>query len=66
MPTPKTFIALKNIREYFIEECKERKIEYSEKGYLLFLDCCERDFYQWLDDNFKYFSSEYSAGAENN
>jgi len=58
MPSNKTFITFKSIKEFFIEKCKDQDMEYSDKDLTLYLELCENDFYQWLKDNFRYYSSE--------
>lgn len=58
MSTNKTFITLRIIREFFVEQCKGQNIEYSDKNFAIYLELCENDFYQWLKDNFKYYISE--------
>ncbi|NUM42662.1 MAG: hypothetical protein HUU45_13635 [Leptospiraceae bacterium] len=66
MEESKTFITLENIRDFFLEECKEQKIKYSDKDYTLFLESCEKDFYEWLKENFRYFYNEYFVDVNNN
>lgn len=58
MPSNKTFITFTNIKEFFIEKCKDQNLEYSDKNFTLYLELCENDFYQWLKDNFRYYFSE--------
>lgn len=58
MTSDKTFISFTSIKEFFMEKCKEHNLEYSDKNFSLFLELCENDFYQWLKDNFRYYSSE--------
>lgn len=53
-----TIINIDEIQDVFKENCEEKGRKFTEKEFKKFLDCCERDFYQWLDDNIKYFERE--------
>ncbi len=55
MKANQTIISLKEIREFYKERCEDGKEKFSEKDFEAFIDYCERDFHQWLSDNFKYF-----------
>lgn len=58
MNSTQTFISIQAIQDYFKTKCLENNIEYSENEFQKFIECCEKDFYQWLNDNFKFFSSQ--------
>jgi len=66
METNQTFISLKEMREFYKEECEDTGRNSSEKEFEAFVDCCERDFYQWLSDNLKYFKTEYRPTVKMN
>lgn len=51
-------INIDEIRDFFKENCEEENKKFTEKEFAKFLECCERDFYQWLNDNLKYFADE--------
>jgi len=53
-----SFINVEEIRNFFKEKCETEKITFTEKEFEKFLDCCEKDFFQWLSDNYKYYLSE--------
>lgn len=53
-----TIINVLEIKDYFKEYCKEENKKNTEKECQKFIECCERDFYQWLKDNLKYFETE--------
>ncbi|NKQ39081.1 MAG: hypothetical protein HF967_06370 [Methanosarcinales archaeon] len=53
----KSIINVNEIRDIFKENCEEENRKFTEQEFQKFLECCERDFYQWLKDNLKYFSS---------
>ncbi len=57
MKTYNTVINLKEVRSFYSEYCREKGKKFTKKEFLSFLDCCERDFFQWLKDNLKYFES---------
>ena len=58
MKANQTIISVKEMRTFYKEECKDEERKFSEKEFTTFVDCCERDFYQWLKDNLKYFTTE--------
>lgn len=64
MKANKTFISLKEMREFYKEGCKDDKKDFSKKEFEAFVSCCERDFHQWLSDNLKYFNTEYRTKAK--
>lgn len=66
MKANQTFISLKEMREFYKEECKFEEKNFSEKEFEAFVDCCERDFHQWLSDNLKYFKTEDRPTATKN
>jgi len=49
---------MKEIQSFYQEYCREQRIKFTKKEFQSFVDCCERDFFQWLKDNLKYFESE--------
>jgi len=53
-----TVITPNEIRSFYKEKCNDSGIKFSESKFRAFVDCCERDFYQWLEDNFKFFVTE--------
>ena len=53
-----TIINVAEIRDFFKENYEEENKKFTEKKFNKFLKCCERDFYQWLKDNLKYFATE--------
>jgi succinate dehydrogenase flavin-adding protein (antitoxin of CptAB toxin-antitoxin module) len=53
-----TIINISEIKELFREYCEENNEKFSADKFKAFLDCCEKDFYQWLKDNIKYFETE--------
>lgn len=53
-----TTINIDEIRDFFKENCEAENKKFTEKEFKKFLECCERDFYQWLQDNYKYFTTE--------
>ena len=53
-----TIINVDEIRDAFKENCEEENRKFKEEEFKKFLACCERDFYQWLKDNLKYFTTE--------
>ncbi|MFH1889956.1 MAG: hypothetical protein ABIJ91_00040 [Candidatus Kuenenbacteria bacterium] len=53
-----TTINIDEIRDVFKEYCEKEDRNFTEKEFEKFLECCERDFYQWLNDNLKYFATE--------
>jgi len=55
METIQTFINLHEIRDYYKEHCDNEDRVFEEKEFEKFVKCCERDFFQWLADNMKYF-----------
>ena len=55
MKERQTTISLSEIRKFFEEECKKIGQNFSDDNLNKFIDCCERDFYQWLKDNCNYF-----------
>jgi len=55
MKSKETFINLTEIKKFYKEE-GERK--FSDKEFKMFVECCERDFHQWLRDNLKFFESK--------
>ncbi len=52
-----SFISQNEIQQFYKEKCNENGNKYSQKEFEEFLRFCERDFYQWLRDNLKYFYS---------
>lgn len=64
MKANETFISLKEIREFYKDYCIDEDKKFSEEEFENFVDCCERDFYQWLNDNLKYFKSEYQPSEK--
>jgi len=50
-----TIINISEIKKSFKEYCQNRNKKFSVNEFKIFIDCCERDFYQWLKDNLKYF-----------
>ena len=63
MKTNQTVISLNEIRKFYKEECKDYDMKYSETEFEAFVDCCERDFYEWLKENLKYFIREELQSA---
>lgn len=55
MQTSDTNINLATIREFYKESCEADEREFTEEEFERFVDCCERDFHQWLRDCEKYF-----------
>jgi hypothetical protein len=53
----RTLISLREIRSFYLENCSETGQIFTEKKFREFIDCCERDFFQWLIENLKYFES---------
>lgn len=58
MTKKSTIINIAEIRNVFKENCEKENKKFTEKEFDEFLKCCERDFYQWLKDNLKYFATE--------
>ena len=58
MTEKSTIINIDEIRDVFKENCEEEGKKFTEKEFKKFLECCEKDFYQWLRDNLKYFAIE--------
>ena len=58
MTKKSTIINIDEIRDVFKENCEEESKKFTAKEFKKFLECCERDFYQWLKDNLKYFITE--------
>ena len=58
MTKKSTIINIDEIRNIFKENCEAEGEKFTEKGFKKFLECCEKDFYQWLKDNLKYFATE--------
>jgi len=58
MTKKSTIINIDEIRDVFKENCEEEGKKFTEKEFKKFLECCEKDFYQWLRDNLKYFAIE--------
>lgn len=58
MTKKSTIINIDEVRDVFKENCEEENKKFTEKEFKKFLECCERDFYQWLRDNYKYFTTE--------
>ncbi|MFH1005415.1 MAG: hypothetical protein V1781_08005 [Bacteroidota bacterium] len=58
MKANETFISLKEIRENYKNACDEDSRKFSEKEFEHFINCCERDFRQWIKDNIRYFETE--------
>ena len=54
----KSYITQEKIRIFYKQQCKEEGRKFTESEFIQFLKCCERDFYQWLNDNIKYFETE--------
>lgn len=65
MKANQTFISLKEMRDFYKVCCDEKGTRFSKKEFETFVDCCERDFYQWLRDNFKFFSFENPTATTN-
>lgn len=61
MNAEQTFILLKEMRRFYKECSKDKQKNFSEKEFEAFVNSCEKDFYQWLKDNFKFFSLENKA-----
>jgi len=57
MTTKSTIINIGEIRNIFKEYCEQENREFTEKEFKKFLECCEKDFYQWIRDSLKYFSA---------
>ncbi len=53
-----TIINIDEVRDFFKENCEEENKKITEKEFKKFLECCEKDFYQWLRDNYKYFTTK--------
>lgn len=66
MKASDTYISLKEIRDFYKDYCKDEAKKFSEEEFEHFVDCCERDFYQWLSDNLKYFRTEYKPRIKKN
>jgi succinate dehydrogenase flavin-adding protein (antitoxin of CptAB toxin-antitoxin module) len=60
MSTKSTIININEIHDVFKEHYEEKNIKFSKNEFEKFLDCCERDFYQWLNDNLKYFTTKHN------
>jgi len=60
MPTQTSIINFSEIRDAFKEHCEEEDKKFTETEFSKFLECCERDFYQWINDNLKFFISSYN------
>ncbi len=58
MKANQTFISLKEMRGFYKEECQDKKKNFSEIEFEVFVNSCEKDFYQWLKENFKFFFLE--------
>jgi len=58
MTKKSTIINIDEIRNVYKERREEENKKFTEKEFKKFLECCERDFYQWLNDNLKYFVTE--------
>lgn len=58
MNANQTFISLKQMRTFYKEDCEKEGKKFSEKEFELFIECCERDFHQWLRDNVNWFYKE--------
>lgn len=54
----KSFIDLQGVRSFYISYCKEKNKKFTERECDTFVDCCERDFFEWLRENLRYFESE--------
>ena len=54
----RSIINIDEVRDFFRENCEEEDKKFTEKKFKKFLECCEKDFYQWLRDNYKYFTTE--------
>jgi hypothetical protein len=55
MTKENTIINIGEIKNLFIENCEEENRKFTEKEFSKFINYCERDFYQWIRDNYKYF-----------
>jgi hypothetical protein len=56
MKTEETFISLQEIRDFYKEKCREVETEFSEDDFEKFVRVCERDFFNWLKENWNYYS----------
>ncbi len=56
-----SFITLDGLREYYKSKCENDEIIFSDGEFEKFAVCCKRDFYQWLSDNYKWFTVNESA-----
>lgn len=54
-----TIINLEEIRSFQLEHCEETGQKFREKKFREFVEFCEQDFFQWLNDNIDYFETEY-------
>lgn len=52
-----SIINLEEIHSFYLEHCTETRQKFREKKFMEFIDFCERDFFQWLKENIKYFES---------
>jgi len=55
MANKSIIINTNEIRDVFKENCEQENKKFTEQGFEKFLECCEKDFYQWIKDNLKYF-----------
>lgn len=53
----KTIITLSEIHSFYKEKCAEEGNVYSKKKFEQFLNCCEIDFFQWLNENFNFYEN---------
>ncbi len=51
----KSIITQKGIETFYKHKCKELGNKFTDKKVELFVIFCERDFYDWLNSNFRYF-----------
>lgn len=51
----KTIINLSEIKNIYKEYCRCNGIEFSEEKFQEFLEFLELDFYDWVNENIRYF-----------
>ncbi|MBI4546500.1 MAG: hypothetical protein HY707_00860 [Ignavibacteriae bacterium] len=63
MKSTRSIINVKEIQSFYQEYCHEQGIKFTKKKFQSFVDCCERDFFQWLKENLKYFESQFRKAS---
>ncbi|GAB6283686.1 MAG: hypothetical protein STSR0008_24750 [Ignavibacterium sp.] len=53
-----TIIKISEIKKLFSEYCEDNNLEFSEQKFEEFLKFLEVDFYDWVRENLKYYSTQ--------